>query len=301
MKNLKFNKDITLKNYDDETKELITTLKSNNILLACFKANKLDISEVDDYAWFLKGWLEEVKACEGCKGLKACTQKNKGFYPNLKKNAFLEIQYEACKYKRDDSSKKAHLSNYLINHLSKKMETITLEDIELYGEDAEYGKVYDAVVDKYNNDEGLYLYGTMGSGKTHLAASVANEYAKDKKKVCFIHYPTFTLEMANKAFSDAAGLLLERAMRCDFLVLDDIGAESVTEYNRDQVLLPILNYRYENDKTTWFTSNMDINKLTEHFTTSSRGTEDELKALRIIERIKHMATSVLLNTRDRRD
>lgn len=301
MKNLKFNNDITLENYDEETNKLITELRSNNIVLSCFKGNGIDLSAIDNNAWFLKEWLEEVKVCEGCKGLKNCTQKNSGYYPNLVNNTFLEIQYEACKYKREDTSKKNHLSNYLINHLPKKMETITLEDIELYGEDTEYGKVYNEVVDKYNNDEGLYLYGTMGSGKTHLAASVANEYAKNKKKVCFIHYPTFTSVMASNAFSDEASLLLERAMRCDFLVLDDIGAESVTEYNRDQVLLPILNYRYENDKTTWFTSNMDINKLTEHFTTSSRGTEDELKALRIMERIKHMATSVLLNTRDRRD
>lgn len=289
------------KEYIEETKKLAEVLKADNILLKCFKANNIDIKLVDENAWLLKDWLKEVKVCEGCKGLKTCKQNNKGYYPNLNYISVMNINYQPCKYLREDSNKRNHLSKYLINNLPKKMETITFNDIELYGEDASYGNVYDVAVDKSNNDEGLYLYGTMGSGKTYLAACAANEHAKEGKKVCFIHYPTFVLEMANNAFSDDAKVLLDNAMRCDFLVLDDIGAESVTEYNRDQILLPLLNHRYENEKCTWFTSNISVDKLIEHFATSSRGTEDEMKALRIGERISHMVTPILLNTRNRRD
>lgn len=301
MKNIDFVKyDLSFEEYEKETKLLAEELKKDNILLKCFKANNINLDVVESNAWLLKEWLEEVKLCEACKGLKGCKQNNKGLYPNLNYDSILTINYQACKYERDKQNKTAHLRNYLINQLPTKLESVSFEEIELVGEDASYGAVYDICTNKSANNEGLYLYGTMGSGKTYLAACACNEHARNGERVCFVHYPTFALEMANNAFKEEAKELMDSIMRAEFVVLDDIGAESVTEYNRDQVLLPILNYRYENEKCTWFTSNVDIDTLINHFSTSSRGTEDEMKALRIGERLVHMAESVLLNTRDRR-
>ena len=85
----------------------------------------------------------------------------------------------------------------------------------------------------------------------------------------------------------------------EFAVIDDIGAENVTEWNRDSVLLPILNARYEANLPTWFTSNCDIASLRVHYS-FSRGKQEELKAARIIERITSMCTVAVLTGEDRR-
>ncbi len=298
MNSLKF--EIEAESFDDKTNDLVNELKTNNILLRCLKANHIDESVIENNAWMLKEWLDEVKVCEACLSLESCKQKNKGYYPNLKNDELLNVVYQPCKKAREYNEKTKHLDNYLLNDLPKHMESISFSDIELVGEDRAYGEAYNKCVDASNDNKGLYIYGTMGSGKTYLAICAANEHARNGEKVAFIHYPSFCLKMANNAFSDESEDIINSAMRANFLVIDDIGAESVTEYNRDQILLPLLNHRYENNKCTWFTSNVDLDNLLKHFTTSSKGLEDEMKALRILERITHMAESILLATKDRR-
>jgi primosomal protein DnaI len=80
----------------------------------------------------------------------------------------------------------------------------------------------------------------MGVGKTYLAACAANERARKGDKTAFIHYPTFTMRMAAQINDGEYRTELKRLMYADFLVIDDIGAENCTEWNRDQLLLPLL-------------------------------------------------------------
>jgi primosomal protein DnaI len=93
----------------------------------------------------------------------------------------------------------------------------------------------------------------------------------------------------------------ERLKFCRFLVIDDIGAESVTEWNRDAVLLPVLDARYEDGLATWFTSNCDYESLKSHFMYVRGGKEESLKASRILERIQAMCEIALLTGKDRRN
>ena len=45
------------------------------------------------------------------------------------------------------------------------------------------------------------------------------------------------------------------------LLIDDIGAEGLTAYNRDEVLCPLLQYRMDNYLPTFFTSNLSLKEL----------------------------------------
>lgn len=93
---------------------------------------------------------------------------------------------------------------------------------------------------------------------------------------------------------------VERMGYCDLLVLDDIGAEQVSEWNRDSILLPVLSRRYDNHLTTWFTSNEDMNTLKEHFMMTRGGNMERMKAERLIERIENMSEMKTLLGEDRR-
>ena len=74
----------------------------------------------------------------------------------------------------------------------------------------------------------------------------------------------------------------------------------MTEWNRDSILLPLLNARYDEGLPTWFTSNCDLVSLKIHFTFTAKGAEDELKAERILERIQTMCEIQTLTGEDRR-
>ena len=87
---------------------------------------------------------------------------------------------------------------------------------------------------------------------------------------------------------------------CDLLVIDDIGAESVTVWNRDTILLPVLSRRFDHHLSTWFTSNEDLETLKEHFMITNNSRMERMKAERLIERIENMSEMKTLLGEDRR-
>ena len=74
------------------------------------------------------------------------------------------------------------------------------------------------------------------------------------------------------------------------LLIDDIGAENITQWNRDEILCPLLQYRMDNNLTTFFTSNLTLEQLEEHLGSSKAGVE-AVKAARVIARIKQLTDS----------
>ncbi|WP_331835886.1 hypothetical protein [Erysipelothrix piscisicarius] len=69
------------------------------------------------------------------------------------------------------------------------------------------------------------------------------------------------------------------------LVLDDLGAEPITSWSRDEILLSILNERLENKKKTIITSNYSPDMLVDLYKLDNKGTSDEIRAKRLVDRI----------------
>ena len=68
-------------------------------------------------------------------------------------------------------------------------------------------------------------------------------------------------------------------------MLDDIGAEEITPWVRDEVLGPLLHYRMVHKLPTFFSSNFNFEELEFHLSKTRQGAEIT-KASRIMERIK---------------
>ena len=83
------------------------------------------------------------------------------------------------------------------------------------------------------------------------------------------------------------------------LLIDDIGAEKVTEWSRDEILGTILQKRMNNYKTTFFTSNLNMEELERHLRINSYS-DDEIKARRIIERIKQLTVDMEMISENKR-
>ena len=86
---------------------------------------------------------------------------------------------------------------------------------------------------------------------------------------------------------------IEAIKKVPLLLIDDIGAEATTSWSRDEILMPILQYRMDSNLPTFFTSNCTLKELENHFSNSAKGTE-EVKARRIIERIKQLTEEINL-------
>ena len=116
---------------------------------------------------------------------------------------------------------------------------------------------------KYANDphlmerksNGLVLYGNYGSGKTHLAAAIANALIGKGKPVLFGTFITH-LENIRQEFDNAGQrTYLSKMKVAPVLVIDDLGKEKKSEWTR-QVLFDVINYRYEHLLPTIITTNL---------------------------------------------
>ena len=103
---------------------------------------------------------------------------------------------------------------------------------------------------------------------------------------------------------DLAQKAVTALKKADYLFLDDIGAESVSEFIRDDVLLGILEYRLEQDLTTFFTSNLSKEELLKHYQYDRKEKSNLMKARRLLERIDILTDDYVLtgeNMRRRKD
>lgn len=116
-----------------------------------------------------------------------------------------------------------------------------------------------------SNGMGLYLYSkTKGSGKTRMAASLANEIMqKHDTGVKFATSMNILAEIRRTYDNDSEyteSQLLDALVTTEVLVVDDFGTEKTTQWVQDK-FYQIINNRYVDKRITIFTSNMPINQL----------------------------------------
>lgn len=106
--------------------------------------------------------------------------------------------------------------------------------------------------------DGLLFMGGCGVGKTHLAVGIIKNLAAKGVPSLFVDFRTL-LEQIKETFSDAkSGIsesdLLEPVLETDVVVLDDLGAERISDWVRDRLGF-IINHRYNSKKTMIITTN----------------------------------------------
>ena len=82
-------------------------------------------------------------------------------------------------------------------------------------------------------------------------------------------------------------------MKSPLLLIDDIGAERLTDWARDEILGTILQYRMDNKLPTFFTSNLNLQELESHLQITN-ASYNKVKARRIMERINYLSEEVIL-------
>ena len=163
-----------------------------------------------------------------------------------------------------------------------------------------------AFIDAYQEQpqefhKGMYLQGKFGVGKTFLLAAIANELAANGFKSTLVHFPSFAVEIKSAIGENNTKQLIDEIKKAPVLMLDDIGAEQLSSWLRDDVLGVILQYRMQEEIPTFFSSNLAMAQLeSEYLTVNNRGEAEPVKARRIMERIRFLASEYLVEGPNRR-
>ena len=268
-------------------------------------ANKLALppEELMKYTSKLELSAQELNHCKKCKNILGCLNEVSGYvYYPVNNDSQIEFCYMPCKYKKKMDKDEEYKKNIMHFNISKEIKDASMKNIDTLDK-----KRYPAIkwINDYLNDKipynkGLYLDGNFGCGKTYLLSAMFNELAKRGKQVAIIYYPEF-LRSLKESFNSESEFKekFNYIKKVEYLLLDDIGADSVTEWSRDEILGTILQYRMEEKLPTFFTSNLTVEELETHLSLTTKKV-DSVKAKRIIERIKQLTSEITMISENKR-
>ena len=249
-------------------------------------------------------YINQSKECHKCESLNGCINMMKGYQPELvlDRNA-IDIRYERCPRKIMDDEKRKNERLIKSLYVPKDILNATFEDLEHDNSRIDAIQKSLSFILNYeqgNRTKGIYFYGEFGVGKSYLLGAIANKLAKKQISSMIVYVPELLREMKSSISDSTLNEKIEALKNEPILMLDDIGAEAVSSWTRDEVLGPILQFRMLENLPTFFTSNFDFKGLEHHLTYSQRGEEEKMKARRIMERIRSLSEPVLVDGPNRR-
>ncbi|MHB1334496.1 MAG: DnaA ATPase domain-containing protein [Candidatus Humimicrobiaceae bacterium] len=164
-----------------------------------------------------------------------------------------------------------------LNYSGNKAKKDCMEWAKNYRENIKLGK-------------GLFLTGTVGTGKTHLLSAIIDYIARVKKSLNFndIIYRTTPAMLneirnsyENKDFED----VINKFKDCHLLIIDDLGAEKTTDWVLD-IFFEIIDSRYADLRPVIIASNLTAIEIKQKL--------DE----RIMSRIYEMSMGIKLTGSD---
>lgn len=148
----------------------------------------------------------------------------------------------------------------------------------------EYAKQFSREFSK--TGETLFLFGTTGTGKTHLSSAIAKEAILGGYEVIYDSVQNIISDYEYDRFKSGYGPYEPRSTKyieCDLLIIDDLGTEFVNQFTLS-CIYNILNTRQNRGLATVVSTNLTTNEFSEKYEAriSSRLFGNETHVLKFI-------------------
>lgn len=230
---------------------------------------------------------------------------NPGFTPKLIANiGFIDVTYEPTQAFLVQQEKLAVLKRMTRLNMPEQIMAHRLRDIDVTADRMPVLEYLANFVKQYDEQhttqlKGLYLHGSYGIGKTHVLGALAHELALKGVSSYMIHFPSLVVELKAAIKENTVAEKIDAIKKTPIVMLDDIGGEKMTEWIRDDILMPLLQYRMDYQLPTFLTSNLTLEQLEEHFTQTGQ-VADERKAKRLMERLRYLTQVFTIEGKNRR-
>lgn len=287
-----------MNNLSVSEKNLVNKMLKDQYIKDFINENNVSNDEFGRYLESFMSYFYKAHLCDKCKGLYNCKQTRHGMEPILEKDGgYIQVQYVPCQYKEENTdSTKSYLHIYATS-FQRVFDSLYVnenrQDILIYL------KKFIETFKTNPHQKGLYISGSYGIGKSHLVSYLAVELTKQQVHTAFVYYPDFVRKIKSMIPTGGIDRIVEDLKRIPVLILDDFGGESNSNFIRDEILLPILQYRMVNKMPLFVTSNLDEKQILEHLAESSREV-DAQKAARVFERLRTLCNFTVLKDKNYR-
>ena len=111
----------------------------------------------------------------------------------------------------------------------------------------------------------LFFYGETGLGKTHLSLAIAGEVVQKGFGVIYGSAQNLLDQMEREHFKGGSEGVSESILKCDLLILDDLGAEFSTAFTIAAVY-NVINTRLQSGLPVVISTNLTVKELEKRYT-----------------------------------
>jgi primosomal protein DnaI len=294
------------KRYDNMKKEILENPGVQQFLSN--HADQVDKAMVDRSLGKLYEFTTQNHDCGNCASVAQCSNMMKGFVPNLViTRGTIDIEYTKCNQRLVEEERRQVSEMISSMHMPKdvlkaRLATVTYD----HNTRVNLGSAAQTFLEEVKTEgqlpaKGFYIYGEFGVGKSYVLGALANELAELRIKTVLVYVPEFLREMKHAIQDQSLQEKVDYVKKAPVLMLDDLGAETLSSWTRDEILGTVLHYRMAENLPTFITSNFDYDGLEDHLAYSGKGERELVKAARIMERIRSITIPMRLSGKNRRD
>ncbi|QNB46838.1 hypothetical protein BR63_11270 [Thermanaerosceptrum fracticalcis] len=206
-----------------------------------------------------------MQYCDVCLSLGDCPLPMKGWQPVAPSEEAKKMYGEAApwSYRKCRQQVKAEMEKQQAAAMAGKWQERTLDSYKVHAGNKQAYEVCVEYAKRLNPfvKDGILLYGSVGTGKTHLAVGILKTAFHRGLTGVLVKVPDL-LEEIRRGYNGEYSPLEGKVRNIFLVILDDLGAEKVTDWVREK-LYSIIDHRYENEKPLIITTNCPPSELTE--------------------------------------
>lgn len=259
--------------------KLVKELREDTEVYEKLKPLNLSMGEVRANIAKLADYREDYNYCKKCPGVTKCGKSSPHVSMYVYKDGnYVTTRYEPCKKIIEQLVQD---SKFLYRDFPEEWRNSRIKMMDL-------SETRRPVINEFRNiikgksKRSIYLLGNHKVGKSFLLVTFANEFVGlNLGQVAVINSATRFKELSDLSIEDKE--LFQHQMfalnKVPLLIIDDLGSGYISEYLRDQIILPLLTERSRNERLTFFTSEFSINEIQKLFSVGKNGGEIRGKQL----------------------